>query len=178
MELWDIYDRNRALTGRTAVRGEGLKSGEYHLVVHVWIMNRNGEFLITKRTPNKTYPLQWECTGGSALAGESSLEAALREVREETGLTLNANNGGRVILQKREIQGGSDFCDIWLFIQQPDISCAVLQEGETCDIKWASQDTIRRMIVSGEFVPVFDYIERLFNISEALLYVRQDIHTA
>ena len=32
------------------------------------------------------YPNCWENTGGAVLAGETSLEGALRELREETGL--------------------------------------------------------------------------------------------
>ena len=38
MELWDVYDINRNKTGKTAVRGEGLPEGGYHLVVHVCII--------------------------------------------------------------------------------------------------------------------------------------------
>lgn len=33
------------------IGGDFLKDGEYHLVVHVWLMNGNGEFLLTKRLP-------------------------------------------------------------------------------------------------------------------------------
>ncbi|MFD5865266.1 NUDIX domain-containing protein [Agromyces sp. NPDC127015] len=36
------------------------------------------------------FPLAWEFSGGSALAGETSREAASRELREETGLELDA----------------------------------------------------------------------------------------
>ena len=33
-ELWDIYDRNKQKTGKTAERGvDQFKEGEYHIVV-------------------------------------------------------------------------------------------------------------------------------------------------
>ena len=41
MELWDVYDKYRNLTGKTVVRQErgALKEGEYGLVVHVAVFN-------------------------------------------------------------------------------------------------------------------------------------------
>ena len=39
MELFDIYDDDRNLTGRTAERNQKLKGGEHQLIVHVNIMN-------------------------------------------------------------------------------------------------------------------------------------------
>ena len=36
-ELWDIYDKNRNITGKTIARGELMAEDEYHLVVQVWI---------------------------------------------------------------------------------------------------------------------------------------------
>lgn len=53
MELWDIYDELRCKTGRTHERGNLLPSGDYHLVIHVWIVNDKGEFLIQKDNPGK-----------------------------------------------------------------------------------------------------------------------------
>ena len=74
--------------------------GEFHLVVYAWIRGGDGRYLLTKRSPNKGYPNMWECTGGSALAGDDSLTAALREVREETGLRLDPMRGRRVTSHK------------------------------------------------------------------------------
>lgn len=37
-EIWDIYDENRNLTGKTIKRAEyinKIKENEYHLVVHI-----------------------------------------------------------------------------------------------------------------------------------------------
>ena len=53
MELWDVYDINRNKTGKTAVRGEGLPEGGYHLVVHVCIIGSDGRMLIQQRQPFK-----------------------------------------------------------------------------------------------------------------------------
>ena len=89
IELWDILDEDGNKTGELVARGRPMKQDEYHLVVHVWIRNSKGQFLISKRTPNKTFPNMWETTGGSAIKGEDSLSAALREVREEIGINLS-----------------------------------------------------------------------------------------
>ena len=80
MELWDLYDANRRKTGQDHVRGEVIPAGCYHLVVHVWIRNSAGQYLISQRSASrKSFPLMWETVGGSVLKGEDSLAAAVRE---------------------------------------------------------------------------------------------------
>lgn len=50
---------------------------------------KNGypEFLLLKRSSNKIYANQWRMIGGKVKSGESSWKAALRELKEETGIT-------------------------------------------------------------------------------------------
>lgn len=154
-ELWDVLDENRQFTERVIKRSEwkiNPNGSDYHLVVHIWIRNRAGEWLISKRTENKHFPLMWECTGGSVVSGEDSISGALREVREELGIHLDGNNGYLYKSIKREIY--NDFCDVWVFNHDCDIDDVVFQEGETCDAMWASGDEILKMIDSGEFVPI------------------------
>ena len=158
-EIWDVYDINRNHTGRTHRRGDPLPKGDYHLVVFVWIMNQKGELLITQRSSNKGFPYIWECTGGSALQGDDSITAAIREVKEETGLTILPEYGELVI---RLPPGENAFADVWLFRQDFDIREVVLQEGETCNAKWATKESIRKMIKTGEFFD-FSFINRLFD---------------
>lgn len=155
-EPWDVYDGKRNLLGRIHRRGDPLPEGEYHLAVHVWVCNAKGQFLLTQRSPNKGYPLLWECSGGSALAGDDSLTAALREVREETGLTLNAHNG--LCLFSDLV----DDCirDVWLFRQEVDLDDIVLLEGETCDAKLVTVDELLRLRRDGRLCP-FDYLDKL-----------------
>ncbi|MBQ7321242.1 MAG: NUDIX domain-containing protein [Clostridia bacterium] len=163
-ELWDIYDENRCLTGRTHRRGDPLPHGDYHLVVQVWIRNSRGEYLLTKRAPTKGFPNMWECTGGSALSGDDSLRAALREVQEETGITLDPRRGICLMPIPRE----DNFCDVWLFQHDVDLSEVVLQPGETCDVMLASEEKIRELYREGTLVPFFyldEFLKKARDIS-------------
>lgn len=158
-ELWDVYDENRQPIGRTHRRGDRMPKGDYHIVVYVWLQNSKGEYLITKRTPNKGFPNMWECTGGSALTGDDSITAAIREVKEETGLTVLPENGRCVMSLRRE----DSFVDIWLFKQDFDINDVVYQPNETCGAKYATMDEILAMNKAGTFVP-FSYLEEFFRM--------------
>ena len=132
---------------------------DFHLVVYVWMRNAKGQFLMTKRSPNKGFPNMWETTGGSAITGDDSLTAALREVREETGLELNREKGSLVMTY-----GGKDyFADVWLFQQDFDLQDVVLLEGETCDVGYFTKNQILDMHKDGIMVP-YRHIPKLFDV--------------
>ena len=162
IELWDILDGNGNKTGKLHKRGDAMKDGEYRLLVQIWIKNSKGEFLISKRSPKKQDKGNlWECTGGSAIAGEDSLTAALRETKEELGLMLNPNKGEKIY----SYTSYDCFINAWLFYEDFDISEVVLQEDETCAAKWASKGEIMKMIDEGEFKPV-KYFEYIYDMLE------------
>ena len=82
MELWDAYDENRKPLGYTVKREKfDSLNNEYHIVVHIWIKNSKGEYLIQKRSSNKKEGLKWAWTGGSVLMGENSIDGAIRQNR-------------------------------------------------------------------------------------------------
>ena len=100
MEKWDLYTKYREKSGKEHIRGEKIPEGFYHLVVHVWIRNQKGEYLISQRSFRRpTFPLMWECVGDSVLKGESSIEGAVREVKEEVGLDLE-QSAGKLLFSK------------------------------------------------------------------------------
>ncbi|THE09107.1 NUDIX domain-containing protein [Bacillus timonensis] len=160
MEVWDIYNKNRNKTNKTHVRGNPLENGDYHIVVHVWIMNKMGEIVLTKRHPNKPYPNLWECPGGSILSGENSLEGAVREVKEEISITLVKSNGKLIRSERRDVF--NDFYDIWLFNQNFDITETVLQKDEVSDIKWVTKTELEYMYDSSCIVPTLSYFKDIF----------------
>ncbi|MCL2420382.1 MAG: NUDIX domain-containing protein [Defluviitaleaceae bacterium] len=162
-EIWDVYDADRNLTGRTHRRADPLPAGDYHLVVDICLQNSKGELLLTQRAPNKGFPYMWENQGGSAVAGDDSLTTAIKEVKEEVGLDIAPENGQLLLSIKRD----NCFHDVWLFRQDFDINHVVLQPGETIDAKVATLDQIREMVRNGEFYPI-DFLEELFAIIEKL----------
>jgi isopentenyldiphosphate isomerase len=170
MELWNIYDQYRHLTDRIHKRGEEMKAGDYHLVVHVWIINDDGQFLIQKRQPWKIgFPDMWDCSAaGSAVMGDNSEQAAIREAKEELGIDLNIEKGERLFTVKFS-QG---FDDIWLIRQNVALEDLHLQEEEVADAKWASEAEIREMVETGEFIP-FNYFDLLFEMANSSIALKK-----
>lgn len=161
MELWDLYNARRELTGRDHVRGEEIPRGYYHLVVHVWIRNRKGEYLISQRSADRpTCPLMWECVGGSVIKGEDSLTGALRETQEEVGLTLSPADGKLVSSVVRRVVNGvkfSDILDVWLFEYDGSVPLEQATTNEVAQAAWMTKEQIRDLYDSGKLVHTLGY---------------------
>jgi isopentenyldiphosphate isomerase len=163
MEILDLYNENRERTGRTHVRGKTVREGDFILVVHVWILNSDGEFLIQKRQPwKKLFPGMWDCSvAGAALAGDSSEAAAAREAKEELDLDLDMT-GAELILTDKFSFG---FDDIWLIRLDLDIESLHIQKEEVDELKWASPSEIRDMAEKGEFIHYY-YLEKMLKLAD------------
>ena len=165
MELWDIYDKDKKPTGRTMKRNDWcLKEGEYHLSVLGVIQRPDGKYLITKRAADKAWaPGWWEVSGGSAQAGESSYEAVLREVREETGLDVSGAEGGYVFTYKRENPGEGDnyFVDVYRFTMDFTEADVTVQQEEVKGFEIAGPAEIEKYGKEGIFLH-YDSIRQAF----------------
>jgi len=87
-ELFDIVDENDQVIGqapRSACHGN---PALVHRVAHVLVFDGNGRLLLQKRSMHKDiHPGRWDTSvGGHLDPGESYLEAACREMREELGI--------------------------------------------------------------------------------------------
>ena len=159
IELWDLFNEKRQKTGETIERGKDIPGGRYHLVAGAWIKNSQGQFLISKRHPNKNYPNYWECTGGSVSVGETSLEGAIREVYEELGVSLNPDKSSLIYQTRREEM--QDFYDAWLFHADVSINSLMLQPTEVVNAMWVSKEELYDMYLNNEIHPLIDYIDKV-----------------
>lgn len=130
------------IAGQVLVRGEKIPKGVYHLVSEVIVRHQDGTYLLTQRDSRKNLGGMWEATaGGSALQGESPLECAERELREETGiLTDDFIEVGRVLHQRHQTYYVNYLCHT-----DVDKESIVLQEGETSAYKWVTAEELRQM---------------------------------
>ena len=133
-ELWELRDEQERPTGKYIHRGERVPQGYWHIVVTIWTVTADGRLLLTQRHPDKHLGLMWESTAGSVLAGESSLEGALRELREETGLRAGPAQL-RLLSSER---GESFFLDNYLYLCPEAEPALILQKEEVAAARFIS----------------------------------------
>ena len=149
-EYNDIYDSNRCLTGRVHLRGEGWRSGEYGLVVCVWVYDGRGHFLLTRRSPGKSFAGTWENSGGAAQAGETSRQAIVRELFEETGIRAEPEEFELLTTETDRNMFYDHYC-----LKRPiSLREIRLQPGETDDVMWAGFGKIHWMIRTGKICKI------------------------
>ena len=163
MEIWNVYDEDRAKLAKTMQRGDPLEKGSYHLVIHACIFNKSGEMLIQQRQPFKNgWPNMWDVTvGGSAVFGDTSRTAAEREIFEEIGLKLSLDH----VRPHLTVNSEAGFDDFYLIEKEVEISALKLQYEEVQAVKWAAAGEIFRMIDGGVFIPYYkSFIQLLFDM--------------
>ncbi len=148
-EKWDILDENGIPTGKTTLRGHSfLKNGEYHLVVHIWIISPDGRFLIQRRSDEKKLmPGEWAATGGAAVSGEDSFTAASRELFEELGISTDKQSLKNILRIKRR----NSFLDVYLTICDTPAKNLTLQQSEVAEAKWVTKEELCAMIKNEKF---------------------------
>ena len=151
-ELWDAYDREGNPLGFDLVRGEPCPEDVYHLVAEVYAVTHDGRVLVTQRHPDKTWGLHWEVTGGSVVKGETPLQGAVRELREETGLLVAEEELIPVYVQNAMgLTGCPGIFHSFLVFFDPGEQEIRLQEQETVDWRLIPYEEYKEFVVSGDF---------------------------
>ena len=152
MEIFDVVDCNRKKLNYTKTRGETLSDNEYNVGVELWIFN-NHKLLMTKRSINKSHPLEWEVPGGCSQAKESSIDTLIREIKEEIGITLKEDSC--IFLDTTLYK--KQFVDIYKSNIKINIDKVILQENEICDIRFFTKEEFLEMAKKEKIVkPVFE----------------------
>jgi mutator protein MutT len=163
-ELWDLTDAAGARIGRTHRRGDPtFPEGLFHVVASVCVVRGDGLVLLTRRAEAKDWGLTWEFPAGSALTGETSGQAAVRELQEETGvrvLTSDLRLVGR--LPER-----TALFDFYVARVAGDPILA-LDPDEVCESAWVPLAEAMRRGAAGEMAgPWTPRLERLgFRLDE------------
>ena len=134
-----------------------MTSKPFALSVKVVIHDKAGHYLLLKRSlSSKGSPGKWEFPGGKAELGEKFDEALLREVTEETGLTIS--------LQR--VAGATEF-----ELPTRKIAYLIMEARlESGEVRLSSEHTEYGWVAPGE-IPTMDLAEQF--ISFAHLYSKK-----
>ena len=167
MELRDLYDKDRKLTGEKIYKGQNIPQGRYYITVVIFIQNSKNEFLLQKRSKKKDG--KWATTGGHPISGQTSEEGIITEVKEELDIDIVSEN----IKLFKTIKTKDDFVDIYYLKEDVDITKIKIQKEEVSDIKWATIEEIKKLIKSEAFSTSYaeffqfclDYLKKINNNS-------------
>lgn len=153
-EILDIFTRDGKLIGAKPRSECHVKNpGFYHRPSWIWIYNSNGEILVQKRAmAKKNWPGYYDMpAAGHVESGESPLEGAIRETKEEIGLDLRPED---LTFAFEYIHDSS-----WELGQVYFVKCDKkaeefkLQEKEVELVKWLSFDDFKKLLYSDAWVP-------------------------
>lgn len=173
MELLDVLDSDGNPTGEVEEMQEVYRKGLWHRSSHIWIINDKKELLVQKRNPNKkTFPNLWAISvAGHVGAGETSLDTAIRELKEELNLDVDRNELDYLFTIKRETPYEENsvlrvFDDVYLLKRNIDVDDTKLQVEELTDIKYVYYEYLENIFKENDkdYVPYSEEHEKLFNI--------------
>ena len=114
-EYFDEVDQNDQILKQIS-RTEAHKHNIMHRAVHIFIQNENDLLLLQRRSSNKDLdPLKWTTScSGHVDAGESYIEAAVRECREELGIKITESDLKEIFRCNPCIQTGMEFVRVYI----------------------------------------------------------------
>lgn len=114
-EIFDVVDENDIPVG-TSTRVEVHAKNLIHRAVHVFVLNRNGDLYLQKRSRLKDMnPGVWDSSvSGHLDAGEDYLQAAVRELGEEIGIDANAEDLEHIAAFKPSVETGWEHIHVFL----------------------------------------------------------------
>ncbi|QWB99370.1 NUDIX domain-containing protein [Mycoplasmatota bacterium] len=152
MEFFDLYDASGKKINKLMKRGSSNLPGEYHKVVHIWILSSKGEYLIQQRNKSTDkYPYQWAPTAGAVKAGETPLKAAIRETKEEIGLSLKDEELRHLDSIYIDHEKANFIIEMYLVYKDVDIKDLVIQEKEVKDVRLANKNEIIELLEDKMF---------------------------
>ncbi|MEM6721937.1 MAG: NUDIX domain-containing protein [Bacteroidota bacterium] len=141
MELIDILNQQGNPTNKTLPKKEIHRQGHFHASTHIWLYTKTGKVVMQLRAATKpNFPNCWDVSvAGHISAGETALETAVRETKEELGITIKAENLQKIGRFRIDYQHADDYIDrefITIFACEiPDKPLQVtLQEEEVADV--------------------------------------------
>lgn len=143
-----------------------LRPGVYADVVNIVVRAiHEGEtyYLITKRSANKKLlPDFWEFTSGGVMENEDTLTAAIRELREETGICADPENVIRLGIMVTDIANMYKTLYMYTIPQEQTEeqlpTLPAIPNNEVCDYRWVREDNLPELFIDTKDFKFLKYM--------------------
>jgi isopentenyldiphosphate isomerase len=155
MEYINIYNEKGEPLGKK-LREEVHDKGFWHKAVHIWIINKKGELLIQKRSPLViNNPNKWDISvAGHIPAGEDNLTAAVRETREEIGLSFPPEEfiyiGTVEQISSRNNYINKEINPVYIVKMDSGLDKIKKQEEEVVEVRFISKKELQQSINNND----------------------------
>lgn len=168
-ELIEVLDEKGNKTGQVKAKREIKKDGNYHRAIAVLIISDNKILLQKRNSTKKVYPNLWSLfVKGHVQAGETSIEASIREINEEIGITIKENELTYLYTIKEETNNQcymeNIFYDTYILRKKIKLDDIVIQEDEVSEVKYMDINDVYNSIQNNSelFVPNKEDYKRIF----------------
>lgn len=180
-EMIDIATKEGTLTGHSVPKSEVHQKGLYHHTVHLWLYNYQHQILLQQRAASKAIcPLLWDVSvAGHIDAGETQLQAAVRETKEEIGLVLSESDLKKIGMFKcfQSYPNGiidNEFHNTYIAKLKAPLNDLIPQPEEVEDLKLVTFEEFETLLKNSETNNHFvasnrDYYHFVLNAIKAIL---------
>ena len=179
-EYLDIVDEFGQPTGDIVERSVAHREGVPHRTSHLWLVRKRGEqiqILLQKRALTKSFPGCYDISSaGHIPAGQDYLPSAVRELKEELGLTAEESEliyCGNLTISWDDVFFGEPYHDrqytkvflLWADAGEKDF---VLQEEEVAGVLWMDLEKCIAAVAAGTIANCIS-LEELYMVESAIL---------
>jgi isopentenyldiphosphate isomerase len=157
MEYIDIVNKNGERLGLQKTKAEVHCDGDWHKTVHIWCINDKGEVLMQRRAADKVnFPNYWDISvAGHVDAHEQPVTSALREIREEIGISAEEDDLRYIgtVTQQFVLHEGTyidnELCVIYLLKLNKELRELSMQVEELSALEWVPLTTLKAWVIEG-----------------------------
>ena len=171
LEIFDVVNEYGEPTGATVERETAHLEGIRHRTSHLWLLRkRQGktEILLQKRAGTKSFPGCYDISSaGHIPAGDDYRESAVRELREELGISANESDliycGDKYITWDDEFFGkpyhDRQYTRVFMLWADIDEAGFTLQEEEVDSVLWMDFEECIKGVEENSFLNCIDIEE-------------------
>ena len=163
MELFDILNEDGTKSGLVRERGVAHREGSLHATVHMWVVRENNksgyDVLLQKRSACKdSNPGCYDISSAGHIgAGDEPIEAALREMKEELGLSVRAEDLHYVGIHRGSFEAefhgrmfrDNEWSTVYIYTQPVETDQLKLQETEVEEVIWMDYEECKKKVAEG-----------------------------